>query len=965
MKLNFFLFLSVFFFFTICKAEHLFFKNISVRDGLPSNEIYNVFMDSKNRLFICTERGVGLFDGVTFRRFSLKDGLADNNVLGAYEDTLHRIWFSCLNGGLCFLDKGTIYNERNCSFLKIVDRPNSPYLFNTNYDGSFFISYDDVNFIISIAGNSVSKHKISGKGSNIYIRNICKKNKNLIVFSEAIRRKDQNKTDLLNFEGELDSNFNFKKEKLVEGYHFLKSKVGFAKDFSSRKKVYCFNTFDKRVDTIDYSKIPKINRIYSLLNNMGGSYFVCTDDGLYLYQNNRLEQITSFSVNAIVAISNDLLCFSSFSNGIFVGFRKMLLEKGYKMNLPNAKFNYVPDSKLNLLEFNKKLYESAAKKVVWDFEKYMLSVDVFQPKSLVANDTVFSLYDDKYFLFSKGYSKVHLANKLRITDNKSFQKVGNNLVVNRTHYISRIPIGLDGAEEILFKIHSNGDSIEKVYYLERISDTLCAFSSNSGFYTINIFTKKIQKIFGNTYMPFEAFEDGSFAFLNSQGKIEFMERNKDKFELVNIPMLNGHDIYKIIKVDGSFLYFESNLGTFQLKRAPNKLFEVRALLLNDLSLGNINFDILNDSVFFELGGLLFKNSQNNLFSKINSGPITLNELKVNGRIVGYHKDLVLEENVALDFFFEKPFMLNDKFHYYYSIGNTGLREFDGSRLSIGSLGSGSKVLRVIKISDADQKMEDMVINFKVAKPKWRSTIAIISYILLILASLYFFTRLYIKSVLKRKNKEHDAEIALLSAEYKYLNALMNPHFLFNAINSIQYSIGINTTNAKLYLNMLSKILRQNIYNVQRDTVTLADEIELVQNYVELEQLRFKNLTYTLFIADDVIIEDVSLPPLVLQPLVENAIKHGLDFLSTGQKLHLQLNIMCDDENLLLEVIDNSKQLSTGINGLEGFNIGLRGISERFRKMKKLYKKDVQIVTSVINDNEEKIGFKAQIKIKLD
>ena len=95
------LFFIVFFYCNNLIAQSPYLKNYTVKDGLPSDETYEVFQDSKGYIWIATDKGVARFDGYEFKVFTKKDGLSDNTVFGFYEDSKGRIWFRCYNGKLC------------------------------------------------------------------------------------------------------------------------------------------------------------------------------------------------------------------------------------------------------------------------------------------------------------------------------------------------------------------------------------------------------------------------------------------------------------------------------------------------------------------------------------------------------------------------------------------------------------------------------------------------------------------------------------------------------------------------------------------------------------------------------------------------------------------------------------------------------------------------------------------------
>lgn len=168
---------------------------------------------------------------------------------------------------------------------------------------------------------------------------------------------------------------------------------------------------------------------------------------------------------------------------------------------------------------------------------------------------------------------------------------------------------------------------------------------------------------------------------------------------------------------------------------------------------------------------------------------------------------------------------------------------------------------------------------------------------------------------EKKNQEriNQSKLELIDthkkmAEYKLmaLRSVMNPHFLFNSLNSIQYFIAKNEREQALnYLSLFSKLIRLILNSSVNNSHTLNDEISILKFYVDLEMLRFENKFKTEFYIDDELdLEGIEIPSLILQPYVENAILHGLYNKSTPDGLLSISFTLTDNEQLLVTVEDN-------------------------------------------------------------
>lgn len=137
-----------------------------------------------------------------------------------------------------------------------------------------------------------------------------------------------------------------------------------------------------------------------------------------------------------------------------------------------------------------------------------------------------------------------------------------------------------------------------------------------------------------------------------------------------------------------------------------------------------------------------------------------------------------------------------------------------------------------------------------------------------------------------------------------LRSAMNPHFIFNALNSIQFFIAKNDRlNAINYLSTFSKLIRGILTNSVNNKVKLAEEIELLKHYVNLELLRFEDKFEVIFsISPELEIDNIEIPSLLIQPYVENAILHGL--YNKSAKGTLKISIREDKDSVLFEIEDD-------------------------------------------------------------
>lgn len=183
---------------------------------------------------------------------------------------------------------------------------------------------------------------------------------------------------------------------------------------------------------------------------------------------------------------------------------------------------------------------------------------------------------------------------------------------------------------------------------------------------------------------------------------------------------------------------------------------------------------------------------------------------------------------------------------------------------------------------------------------------------------------YRVNLLIKDNKKKDAIIkkqekiiSKLNKQTKYselaiLNGHMKPHFLFNAVTSVQSYIQNNNRERSVhYLARYSKLMRYNLEIADKEYIELEDELNFLNNYIEMEDLRLENsvhYTCNLDLRSD--IEDILIPPMFLQPLVENSFKHG--FKKEIKSPEIIINVKEEEDDIIIEVIDNG----VGFNSLK-------------------------------------------------
>lgn len=222
-------------------------------------------------------------------------------------------------------------------------------------------------------------------------------------------------------------------------------------------------------------------------------------------------------------------------------------------------------------------------------------------------------------------------------------------------------------------------------------------------------------------------------------------------------------------------------------------------------------------------------------------------------------------------------------------------------------------------------------------------------------ALIYFSIHYLQNYKKTEIESLIWEAAVKDYELKTLKSQLNPHFMFNAMNSIRALIEEDPENAKVALTKLSNILRYSLKMDRAESVPLGEEMETVKDYLDLEKIRFEErLKYELNIGKAA--SFVEIPPMMVQTLVENGIKHGLSKITSGGEININSKI--ENSLLSIEIRNNGHIEDDALKNSTGF-----GINNTKHRLNLLFGERASF--SLTNENGGKVLAKLIIPISPD
>lgn len=308
---------------------------------------------------------------------------------------------------------------------------------------------------------------------------------------------------------------------------------------------------------------------------------------------------------------------------------------------------------------------------------------------------------------------------------------------------------------------------------------------------------------------------------------------------------------------------------------------------------------------------------------------------------------------------------NGAFQYAFSLNNEEWDFLPGSARTIpfDNIPAGYFNLRLKVVDQYNQDLSDVKTLHGYVTPKfykswWFGALCIVFFVLIT----YFFFRYQIRKSRLKAQRENELNLSKLTA----IQSQMNPHFLFNSLNSIQdLVLKGDVENSYTYITKFANLVRKTLNYSEQEFISIDKEIDLLKIYLTLEQLRFKD-QFTYEIISDNLPDGIKIPPLIIQPFVENALVHGL-LHKDGDK-HLQINFHFTD---LLECIieDNGigREKSKLINQRQRKDhesFASKAMKKRFELLKHLMEGDFGYEFEDLSSKGKITGTKVHLRIPI-
>ena len=472
----------------------------------------------------------------------------------------------------------------------------------------------------------------------------------------------------------------------------------------------------------------------------------------------------------------------------------------------------------------------------------------------------------------------------------------------------------------------------------QLNDSVVLIGTEEGLFEFHVSSKKIvrSRLFQYPYYISHIQELSPNEFL-------FSARYKGIFHFKNGHLIKKYEspcisLKKSI-ISGNQLIVAGNQGIFIKPFNGSKKTPWKKIFDQEIQ----NIFLVNKKLFICVGdNLIIKEISSKYRTK--KPPVILNEILIgNQKIKTFPKEIAYNTPVSLDFDILN-FTANELRFYYKLKGELKIiKQTEGTKLNFESLPSGNYELDIFPVIDGRIELSNPInYHFKVNQPFWESTLFYLLNLIVILLLLVSFR--LIRNLRRKKRMAERAELESKLNEYKLLavKAQVNPHFLSNGLAAIQALIlkGDNDLAAQ-YLAKFSFLMRKILYYSETQFISVNQELQLVDAYLELELLRFRNrfhIQREIHLSENRL-NEFRFPSLLLQPILENAIWHGLKFQENNPELRISFRINQNQE-LVVELSDNGPGFNSSNQREEHLSKGNQLINERIDTLNKQFQKPV-------------------------
>jgi ligand-binding sensor domain-containing protein len=869
----------------------------TVKDGLPSNALYRSVIDKKGFLWVATEIGLSRFDGKKFRNYSTADGLTDNEITDLFIDSSGRVWVLPFRRTPCYYNVVTDRFENEETELSLgkieLSNPNRPHIL--QFGG---VAFSNSNQQLFIYRNNKTVYTVNNyyPKSATPLKIIEYQKEQFLIFAEdSIRQYTKGK-----FKSAIALNRKVLMSECVGNKVYLAT---------SNSVITCqFNNMGN-VAFLAERKYPFEIRIFC---KTGKRFAITSLNGTtYLLDKNTLELSAIVSATEGMPVRNvledkdDNIWLSTMDRGLVKVQQKRISSFDNKELRQN--FNaLIKTTHVIAGNNNGEIYKYDSlyvKKLQFNNDK---NIDTWVRK----------IISTKYGIYVATQSASFLVNEKTLAVEKAFRGIENRST--KAAWLMNDSVILMGGHAFACQYNLNTKKV-----IDSIGKRVVSLGSDL---TGNIYVGSNEGLYRWQKNKLESLAEKRKSF---SYKINTMACSPDNLMWVGL----GSDSLMVLKENNfiaSVALGDIIPGSICKALYCNKAGEI--WLGTNKGLNRINYtyssnEFTYSNTYFGTADGLIGEQVNDIALQDSMVYVATNEgisyLPLNIQLpvsdINTFVSSVSINNVAGEL--KEKYVLkydeNDITINFSGVDLTGfipLFEYninDGKwqrteKIELKKLASGSYTIKIRATRrDGKPSTNEAVVKFEISTPFWRSGFFWFLMSALVLGALLYLQQRRDKRKQKAAVEKVLTEKRITELEMQALKAQINPHFVFNCLNSIKgFIYDKDYREADKYLDRFSELMRSTIDHSDAAIISVKDEMNYLDNYLQLEQLRFED-KFDYKIAVDILVDinKVFIPAMLLQPYVENAIRHGMRFLENRKGL-IKITAAIEDGFLVCQIDDD-------------------------------------------------------------
>ena len=956
------------------EAQSYTYRHFSLEDGLSSNRVYCIAQDHQGYLWFGTETGVSRFNGQVFEQFFIEDGLSGNEVLKIYEDSQDRLWFLTFSGGLSYYQAGCFHHPNNDSSLWSSQTANSFISFYEDEQGNCWFGTIQREVYLYDTHNQLHQVQVQGLTQNPL---------KVYVFGQM------GKTFWLSYQGLweyqasqlLPSPSNYHKDLLYAGVNdcqagpsgiVLASQEGFVWMDSLRQQLcipirhfpwkgrlgslyidrqenlwvntlgggsYCFRHF--RQPPLDKEIYLPDKSITATLEDHEGNYWFSTaEEGVYMLAASYSNYVT-YNQQAGLPSNQVFAVYKDQTMGIWAG-----MGKGNLSHItPEGIANFQLPSGVTSTSYVQQIVEDKAANI-W----------------LLMDDRL--VYTTTPQKGTRQFASTPIRHSLQVSGLKSFTQSPKGKVALCSSYGV---YGLDVEQKSTFKLFKDSsasryytayyDSLENLWYasnrgLHRFDGRhIYDYSSHSPW-----LQKRITHI--------QSLNDSTLLLATWGYGLLVLQAGQLVQRITRTDGLPSN-ICRRLFVHARDVWLATPHGVAQLTHLLTDSLQIRKLDRTD---GLISHDVYD--VFADSSGLYVATSAGLSILRLPFEVLTLPPPPVHISVWLADSTVVSKSHVRLAYRQNHlriqahviAYQQAQEVQLQYQLNDEWVSMKDHS-LTFSALSPGSYRLQLRARHANSPWSKSEIFTWEIVPAFWQRAWFWVLMSMVSGIGVWALTRWRLRRQHAQQRQSWDRQERIATLKQQALQASMNPHFIFNVMNSIQQFLQQHDDEAAAdYLARFAQLIRLHLELSGRNMVSLQEEIEYLQLYLYLEKLRLgEQLSYHFHRDAELDTEDIQIPSMLLQPFIENAIWHGIAPLKRAGKL--DIHIVETATQLHIRILDDGQGFAAALPPSGHRSRGRSLTEERLALLSQLTGQEMHI--DILNRSAPQQGTEVRILLPND